>query len=262
MHFVTLLRKENFIQASLFSQLINQLRNATDEKFFDILDDTSASYNKRKTALGADFHSDQIATHATESQCFTGIYDIFPDANATQGLQIFLSMENRHTWALYNIFNIEYKGLYTAILNPCREGFYFTQRLNVEEFLHLSSGHYEVSHLCNMHRCINPLHMTVETHRENVSRSRCFNNTADHYPAHDVERYCTEHHPPCLLQLAAMPALSRILDEYEMTNPLPNDLPPLSVAQPLIETPIISGNVRAYVWRRTSIHVKRGFGVL
>lgn len=50
----------------------------------------------------------------------------------------------------------------------------YTLWLNTTEFQHILIGATEISHLCGWSICMNPLHLTSESHGDNMRRKPCF----------------------------------------------------------------------------------------
>ncbi|KAJ3530351.1 hypothetical protein NM208_g9363 [Fusarium decemcellulare] len=103
--------------------------------------------NKRKSFC-MDKYAEWIVNTAKESACYTGIFDAFPQANVSQGIQAIAHATKVRSWAPFHELStliIPDKQLGARCLD---KRFYITTPTNVNDFQRLCTGVAEFSHRC------------------------------------------------------------------------------------------------------------------
>ncbi|KAJ4202486.1 hypothetical protein NW767_005855 [Fusarium falciforme] len=125
-----------------------------------------------------------------------------------------------------------------------KKHFLATKNYTLIEFQHVLTGTRETLHLCDFAYCINPTHLTIESHANNMDRGKCFAQArSDAEKGMKIRKHCAVHSPPCLLQLACEPSTGKIITEYEsLGNPAVQDLPPQT--KPTKGPALLATNIR------------------
>jgi hypothetical protein len=153
--------------------------------------------------------------------CFSGVFQVFPSATLTQLMQMVLHGEKRQTWALFSMYEINFAIFRDAAPRAQRKAFYILVNHNRNGLQQLLTCEVEVPYLCNWRRCINPDHVTLESQTTNISRKACFDQAQGHLSADiSVKEACGIHSPPCLLQQAALPTTTKVINEWAMARDL------------------------------------------
>lgn len=229
---------------------LRQIFSTDSAEFYSIIDDALRSFNAKKLQYSYGRYAQWIVTNVGERHCFSGVLQALKNSNITNHIQLMHSMSTpqSHKWDRFGSLILTFPRVTSK--KYIRKYLPVTLTINDDDFQHLLTGGVEVSHLCNWGNCINPLHLTPESHRDNVNRSNeCFKFAVQRAElGEEVDEYCTRHTPPCLLRCAAIPVTSKVLGEHVIIHgTLPDALP--SQIKSVQGPGLLLGPVRLYEWR-------------
>jgi len=122
---------------------------------------------------------------------------------------------------LFSMYEINFSIFRDTAPRAQRKAFYILVNHGRNDLQRLLTCEVEISHLCNWRRCINPHHVTLESHTTNISRKSCFTQAQGHFGAGlPVKVSCDIHDSPCLLQQATLPTTAKVINEWVMARDL------------------------------------------
>ncbi|KAF5582930.1 hypothetical protein FPCIR_9247 [Fusarium pseudocircinatum] len=228
------------------SRLLQEAYNSSPTEFHQKVDRAHAQFLHKFSTTQESFLT-RMQPVFNNGNCFSGFYQVFPSATLTQLVQMLLHTEKRQTWALFSMYEINFSIFRDAAPRAQRKAFYILVNHTRNELQGLLTCETEVSHRCNWRRCINPDHITLESHSTNLSRSTCFKQAAGHFGANlTVKEFCDIHEPPCLLQQATLPTTAKVINEWiAMERPLPDALPE---QMDCLNAELLTAPINQYTW--------------